>query len=1292
MKLHNQLNRTENLEQDQISFLGESDTRTLFDLIQKQIIETPDETAVISNQGDWSYKMLDKKSANIASLLHQHGAKQGEYVGLFVDPSPDLIFGVWGAIYAGCGYLPLSPEYPEKRISYMLKDSKARLVLTQAHLKEQITALVSSDITVISIDDVDDNTSYYAPLSQDSLAYMIYTSGSTGDPKGVIIEHSSIVNQLLWLKEEHSFSQSTRIVQKTPFSFDAAQWEILANAIGICVVTSEVGMYRDPLALIDLIIEKQVTVLQCVPTLLQALLDSPCIQLCNSLSHVFSGGETLTKQLALQFFETLPEKDLINLYGPTECTINSSSHKVTPHTLEQAFDAITIGKPVANTHYYILDEQLNLVDEGESGELYISGVQVARGYLNRNDTTLERFISNPHNSEPMHNTLYRSGDIVKRDKEGNTHFLGRADNQIKLRGYRVELDEIRLAIEKHDWIKNAAMVVKNDQRTGFQNLIACIELNHREAALMDQGKQSEHHQSKKSKLQVKAQLSNAGFRQPQALLNLPVFNLPNKNASKEQTETVFARKTYRYFDGGNVCEQEILNLLKKQKSEIPTRPVSALEYDEFGQIMRYFGQFKSKQRLLPKYGYASPGALYATQLFLEIHNLFNLKSGIYYYHPELHTLHLVRSLAPVSTVKLTCHFLGKQSAIEPVYQNNILEVLEMETGHMLGLFDHILPQFGLSIGAASFDNEYQDYLAVHEDDAYLGSFDISQHSETDSLSNVETLVQIQNVDGLNSGQYTVQDNQLTPLSDQLIEKKKVIAINQQVYDRASFGISLLNHSTTAWRHYIDLGRKLQQLQMNDLNIGLMSSGYSSKSGNNLPSANRIEEILSDANCTMKPFYFCIGGKITDEQKRSEGMKEDAIHMRGPLEILNHDLQNSLPSYMVPNKIITFAEFPQTANGKVDYLALKNSEKLNNIENKAAYIEPRNKLEEKIADIWLHVMKWDKVSVQDNFFESGGNSLTAVTFMNTLNKELSISIPMQAIFQAPTIEALALYIKQNDNSSHSRLINLNNSTQKSRIFCWPGLGGYPMSLKPLAEKVADEATFIAVQAHGLNSDEIPYDTIQEMAEADIKLIKNEQPTGPYTLWGYSFGARVAFEVAHQLEASGETVEALYLIAPGSPNLPQYSQKEQTPCFTSPAFVTILFSVFFQKIQGPVLEQCLSTVTNKQQFIDFVCMNHRTLNRDVVSKIIEVVMRTYEFKYTFTELLERQVKAPKVIFKAQGDDYSFIENIPEYNEKEAITQHLQADHYALLKHQGVDELFNSIVQSQGSYESYRSLLIA
>ena len=1291
MNLRNPMNA---LEQSIVEKPGSKGTEvdTLIDLLQYQVSAQPNAQAIVGMHGSITFKQLAQQAQQIAAALKRGGAKPDEYIGLFVDPSSELITGVWGALYGGCGYLPLSPEYPEKRIQYMIQDSNTRFILTQEHLKAKLLKMVDADVTVMSFADLVLREPYQAQASAKNLAYMIYTSGSTGAPKGVMIEHRSVVNQLLWLGREYEFDCNTRIVQKTPFSFDAAQWEILANAMGACVVTCDVGMYRDPLALIDTMIEYEVSVLQCVPTLLQALLDAPGIQLCSALKRVFSGGETLTKQLAKQFFTELPDKQLTNLYGPTECTINSSAVDVTSRMLAQDSEAITIGKPVENTRYYVLDEQLKPVAQGQSGELFISGVQVARGYYNREQTTKERFISNPLSDDPEHSVLYRSGDLVKSDIDGNIHFLGRADNQVKLRGYRVELDEIKLAIEKHDWVKNAAVVIKNDQRTGFENLIACIELNKREAAVMDQGNHGEHHQSKKNKLQVKAQLSNAGFRAPQALQSSPVVDLPNKKPSLGQQRTVFARKTYRFFEGGELTEQDIVALLTATKAGSSAQQLENFTYGQFGQLLRYFGQFKSEQRLLPKYGYASPGALYATQLFVEIHQLFDLEAGIYYYHPEHHALYLVQPLAERAAATFQVHFVGKQQAIEPVYKNNILEVLEMEMGHMLGLFDHVLPQFGLALGAGQYQAELQQSLTLNDDDQYLGSFEVTSGHNAVPLTSVETIVQVHKVAGLSRGQYRFHEGQLQPFSEQVIDKKSVIAINQQVYERASFGISLLNHSDQSWRHYVDLGRRLQQLQMNSLNIGLMSSGYSSKSGNDLPSAERMRGILAEQGSAMKPFYFCVGGKVSDEQMQSEGMKEDSIHMRGPVEVLKDDLQSRLPTYMVPNQIVAFDAFPQTANGKVDYIALKASDKLAQLGSNVPYIEPRTALEEQLAEIWKQALKWDKVSVKDNFFEGGGNSLTAVTMLNHINKALNLALPMQTLFQAPTVEDLAAHIQQCDRDSGTRLITLNDSAESAKIFCWPGLGGYPMSLKSLAEKSAEQGQFIGVQAHGINANEVPYQTISEMARADIKLLKEVQPEGPYTLWGYSFGARVAFEVAHQLESAGDTVESVYLIAPGSPELPQFNSRARVPCFSSPAFVTILFSVFFQRIRGPVLDKCLAVAKDKESFIDFVCTNHRALNKEMVTRIVEIVMQTYEFKYTFNELLERQVKAPKVIFKAQGDDYSFLESTPGYSERDTQTVHLQADHYALLKHPGVEELYAGIVAQQQEQAHFENILTA
>jgi thioesterase domain-containing protein len=236
----------------------------------------------------------------------------------------------------------------------------------------------------------------------------------------------------------------------------------------------------------------------------------------------------------------------------------------------------------------------------------------------------------------------------------------------------------------------------------------------------------------------------------------------------------------------------------------------------------------------------------------------------------------------------------------------------------------------------------------------------------------------------------------------------------------------------------------------------------------------------------------------------------------------------------------------------------------------------------------------------------------------------------------------------------------------------------MNLRLLASKMGTDRPFYGVQAHGINKDETPYPTIKEMAAEDVKLIKRLQPMGPYTLWGYSFGARVAFETAYQLEQAGERVEHLFLIAPGSPKVraQDASLHGNEPTYTNKAYVTILFSVFAGSITGPALDECLKVAKDEESFAAFICAMLKNLDPDLVKRIIKIVAQTYEFKYEFRELAERKLSAPITIFKAQGDDYSFIENQSGYSATAPVVMNLEADHYGMLKEPSIGELLKMI----------------
>lgn len=1258
---------------------------TLTTLLDSQASTRPDVVAASCGDDAITYRQLAARSRIAGLALARRGVLAGDCVGLFVESSLDMMVATWGILYAGGAYLPLAPEYPSERIRHMIEDSRLRVVLTQGHLKATLEDMALPGIVIVVLDELDTGETgsiAAAPVAGGDLAYVIYTSGTSGKPKGVEISHASITSQMRWLRDVHAIGPGTVVLRKTPMSFDAAQWELLAVAIGSQVVMGEPGVHRDPERLIAQIVQHKVTALQVVPTLLQALVEHPDIGYCVSLLQVFSGGEALSRRLGLRCLEVLPARTLVNLYGPTECTINASSWDVTAAGLADAPNVLAIGKPVAGTTFHVLDEQMRPVEEGNIGELHIGGVQLARGYLHRPELNNEKFIMLSMDGSSTVTRLYRTGDLVRRDCHGDHHFIGRKDNQVKVRGFRIELDEIRLAIENHPWVKSCGVLLKDDPGSGAKALIACVELNPREAALMDQGRHGAHHQSKQGRVQVRAQLANHGLRELSTEQRLASLDLPGAEPTPEQHRQVFARKTYRFFDGIQTTRKDLLEVLGRDLPQARVDgDIANIDLATLGAMLRPFGQFRSDGRLLPKYGYASPGALYATQLYLEASGLAGLEDGIHYYQPVTHQLSLIAAARGSQQARVRLHFVGKRSAIESVYRNNVAEVLEMEAGHMLGLFDQTLPDYGLGIGPAAHSTDLLVRLGLDAGDHhYIGSFEMTATGQREAYGPLDVYLQAhdEKVLDLPAGHYCYEEGALCHLSKDVIQKKHVIAINQQVYERASVGITLVSRNPREWCRYIDLGRRLQSLQMNDLQFGFMSSGYSSKSGNELLTANRMRQILAERGLEG-PTYFFLGGRVSEDQILDEGMREDSVHMRGPAELIKKDIASFLPEYMIPSQIVVLEKLPLSANGKIDAKALAESLQLSARSGSGRFVGPRTGTEKALVDIWAKVMEWQDVSVTDDFFERGGDSLLAVMLVHEINSALGLALPLQVIFENSTVEDLAKGIDAlGERVSVSRLIALQKHGPGRPIYCWPGLGGYPMSLRSLAAGLPAQRPFFGMQASGLNEGEQIHSTIEEMAAADVLMLRRRQPKGPYTLWGYSFGARVAYEAAYQLEQAGETVESLLLIAPGSPKLPAEIARygDRGARYDNPAYLTILFSVFAGTISGEALEHCLQQCSSADDFAGFIAEHYPNLDASVVRRIMALVEQTYQFSYAFHELVEKQVRAPVTVIKARGDDYSFIEhNLGQVSSSTRFIE-LAQNHYGLLRTPGVDSLIEEI----------------
>jgi amino acid adenylation domain-containing protein len=303
----------------------------------------------------------------------------------------------------------------------------------------------------------------------DDLAYVIYTSGSTGQPKGAMITHRGIVNRLLWMQEEYRLTAADRVLQKTPFSFDVSVWEFFWPLLtGAGLVVCRPGRHGDSGYLAELIEKERVTTLHFVPSMLSQFLEDPDVQRCASLRQVMCSGEALPAAVQDRFFARV-NADLHNLYGPTEASVDVTYWKCLRGDGERP---VPIGRPIANTQMYVLDERLNPVGVGVKGDLYIGGVGLGRGYQNRPDLTAEKFIPD-HLGAEAGQRLYKTGDLARYRADGSLDFLGRSDFQVKVRGFRIELGEIEGALQSHRGIREAVVVARAG-RSGDHRLVAYL--------------------------------------------------------------------------------------------------------------------------------------------------------------------------------------------------------------------------------------------------------------------------------------------------------------------------------------------------------------------------------------------------------------------------------------------------------------------------------------------------------------------------------------------------------------------------------------------------------------------------------------------------------------------------------------------------------------------------------------------------------------------------------------------------------------------------------------------------
>jgi amino acid adenylation domain-containing protein len=418
---------------------------------------TPDAPALVAGDVQLTYRTLDRRANRLAHKLIALGARRGKRVGICLERSPEMIIAVLAVLKTGAAYVPLDPAYPQARLGTMLGDAAPVVLVTSGRLAPSLPLHAARPVYV----DQESALAGFADTTPDidinstDIAYVIYTSGSTGTPKGVLVTHDNVANHLAWRHSYFPVEASDRCLQSASLSFDDSVWELLEPlSAGACVVLTRPRFEYDSNYLVELLQSQQVTVACFVPSLLREIIETPGITECKGLRRLTTGGEGLSLPLQKRVLEQIPGAAFYNGYGTTEATIASIYWRCA-QVPGQA--GVPIGRPIANTQIYILDRNGRLVPPGVVGEICIGGVGVGRGYLNRPELTADRFVPDPFTQEPA-GRLYRTGDLGRLRSDGVFEFAGRIDDQIKIRGIRIELGDIEAAILDHPRVRSAAVL------------------------------------------------------------------------------------------------------------------------------------------------------------------------------------------------------------------------------------------------------------------------------------------------------------------------------------------------------------------------------------------------------------------------------------------------------------------------------------------------------------------------------------------------------------------------------------------------------------------------------------------------------------------------------------------------------------------------------------------------------------------------------------------------------------------------------------------------------------------
>ncbi|MBW4664819.1 MAG: amino acid adenylation domain-containing protein [Chroococcus sp. CMT-3BRIN-NPC107] len=962
-------------------------------LFELQAAKTPNVIAVVFDSQQLTYQQLNQRANQLAHYLQELEIKPESLVGICVDKSLEAIVGILGIFKAGGAYVPIDPSYPQSRREFMLADTQVKIVLTQ----QSLTSLFAN-IKLICLDTDEHIATCTAEnptssVNQDNLAYVIYTSGSTGTPKGVLIEHRGLCNVIAAQIQTFELRSPNRILQFSSLSFDAFIFEmLLAFGVGASLYIPPKKAQLPGKDLVEFLQANAIDTTIISPAVLAVLAATEL----PALQTVIAGGEACTTEIVQQWAKN---RRFFNAYGPTEATIWATVGRLTISS-----DRPSIGRPVANTQIYILDEFFHPVPIGVVGEVYIAGDGVARGYLNQEELTAQRFIDNPFAT----NRLYKTGDLARYRHDKSLEFIGRIDEQVKIRGFRVELGEIETVLKKHPMVENAIALANKDRLIAYIVPQPTVE----KQLQLEQVKQWEN-------------LYNRTYSQS---ANEPTFNIIGWNSSytglplptkqmqtwvKSRALQILTLQPQRVLEIG--CGTGLLLFqIAPYCTEYIATDFSAASIQYLEPLLQPLPQVKLLQRVATDF----------TGIAASSFDCLILNSVVQYF-PSLDYLlqvlkQAIETVAPggfifigdVRNLQLLSAF---HAAVQLHRSEGDLSQEQLQQQLQIAIFQ----ETELVIDPAFFATLKQQFSRISHVQVQLTRGE-DRNELTQFRYNAILHIEAQKTTVCNCKLDWEQDNlNLSKVERYLVENQPaVLQVAKIPNSRVIAAVKTaqwLTNGTESLQNISQM-REVQQLETE----GIEPEDWYRL--NKLPYTVEVSWINTDATGCYDVIFQCLSQKAIFDIEVANKNYPAKTNANNPLQAqlarhlipqLQSYLQQNLPDYMIPAAFVALEKIPLTTNGKVNRRALPTPNwGRNAIALSAApyAIAPTSPTEQKLANIWADLLGLKNVSIEDNFFHLGGHSLLATQLISRIRDTFSVELPLQKVFETPQIAPLAKAIE------------------------------------------------------------------------------------------------------------------------------------------------------------------------------------------------------------------------------------------------------------------------------------------